>query len=381
VRLHYHRAGGDYGGWTMYVYNAPGEANGGWPGKAPDGEDAFGKFWDVPVGGASFNFILVKDGGGTREPSNWSGRTGSDEQQFWDLSGGTEIFKLAGDATNYTSNPLGAATPDLHTVRVHYTRFDANYADWGVHIWGSSGLDVAGLKPGVVIDQWTNAVPFADFNNFSANAGEVVFDIPVLNPQGDASRTALEFIIHGKPPGGDPNDKDGRDNNIRVSYAALDIAGGVGEVWLIQGDATVYTSRPDARIASTTDARAYWLDRRLIQFPKVDGSGVFKLYHSATGQIRAAKDAPVDGADGSITLQVHGGALPAELAERFRFVDAGVVLAVAGADQAALPGLLTRQLVLVQENAQGEVQNATTRSCLACWTTSTPAPRRSTTWA
>ncbi|MBI3154085.1 MAG: DUF3372 domain-containing protein [Burkholderiales bacterium] len=360
VRLHYHRPDASYAGWTMYVYNAPGEAFGGWPGKAPDGEDNFGKYWDVPAGGTSFNFILVKDGGGTREPSSWSGRTGSDEQQFWDLSGGSEIWKLAGDATNYTTNPLGAATPDIHTLRVHYARFDGNYADWGVHIWASSGLDQAGLKPGVVIDQWTNAVPFSDFANYSAGAEEIVFDIPVLNPQGDANRTALEFIIHGRPPGGDPNDKDGRDNNIRVTYSALNLSGGVGEIWLVQGDATVYTSKPDSRLASTKDARAYWLDRRLIQFPQVGTGGVFRLYHSANGQIRAAKDAPVSGADGSITLQVHAGAVPADLAERFRFVDAGVVLAVDPADQAALPGLLTRQLVLVQENAQGEVQNATT---------------------
>jgi hypothetical protein len=39
----------------------------------------------------------------------------------------------------------------------------------------------------------------------------------VLNPQGDVNRKGLEFIIHGMPP--NENDKDGRDNNIRVEYA------------------------------------------------------------------------------------------------------------------------------------------------------------------
>ena len=100
-------------------------------------------------------------------------------------------------------------------------------------------------------------MPFSDFNNYSAGAGEVVFDIPVLNPRGDASRTNLQFIIHGKPPLGNPDDKDGRNDNIQVSYAALKVNAKVGQIWLIQGDPTVYTSFPDTRQASTTDARLW----------------------------------------------------------------------------------------------------------------------------
>ncbi len=360
VRIYYNRPDADYTGWTIYVYNAPGEAFGGWPGKGPDGEETgAGKYWDVPVGGASFNFIIVKDGGSTREPSGWSGAN-SDQQQFWSVADGKTIYKVAGDKTNYTSNPAGAATPDIDTVRVHYKRFDGLYSNWGVHIWASSGLDTARLPAGVTIDQWTNAVGFDQFANYAAGSGEVVFDIPVLNPQADASRTNLQFIIHGKPPGGDPNDKDGRNDNIQVNYAALRISARVGEVWLIQGDPTVYTAFPDTRQASTTDARAYWLNRQLIQYPKIDTSGVFKLYHSATGQIKAPKDAAVSGADGSITLDVNSGAVPSGAAARFKYVPAGVVLKVRDADQARLPALLKNQLVLVQENDAGQVQNATT---------------------
>jgi pullulanase-type alpha-1,6-glucosidase len=358
VRVHYNRPDGSYTGWTMYVYNAPGEAFGGWPGSAPTGSDAYGVYWDVPVAGTEFNFIIVKDASQPREPSNWSGRTGSDEQQFWRVADGNEVWKLAGDATNYTTDPL--LVPDISSVRVHYARRDGNYSAWGVHIWASSGLDVGGLKPGVMIDQWTNAVPFSDFNNYAAGSGEIVFEVPVLNPQGDAGRTALEFIIHGKPPGGDPNDKDGRNDNIRVNYAALKIVGGVGDIWLVQGDPTVYTAAPDLRRASTTDARAVWLNRSLLQWPGIDGSGRFRLYHSAAGQIVAAKDAPVQGADGALTLDVFGGTVPPADAERFKYVAPGVVLSVRRMHQGLLRALHTRQLVLVQENDVGEVQNATT---------------------
>jgi pullulanase/glycogen debranching enzyme len=355
VRIHYHRDDGNYAGWTTYVYNAPGEALGGWPGQAPMGSDTFGVYWDIPVASAEFNFIIVKNGGGEREPSNWSGNTG-DQQQYWRVADGKELWKLSGDATQYTTNPL--VTPDISSVRVHYARQDGNYAAWGVHIWPSSGIDTSRLKPGVVIDQWGAPVAFGDFNNYAAGASEIVFEIPVLNPQGDPSRKALEFIIHGFPP--NENDKDGRNDNIRVAYAALTIAGGVGDVWLLQGDPTVYTAAPDTRRVSTTDARAVWLDKSLVQWPGMAAGGVFKLYHSASGQIRAEKDRPVTGADGAATLDVFGGTVPADVAERFKYVAPGVVLALRHANLGRLKNLLNRQLVLVQENAAGEVQNATT---------------------
>jgi pullulanase/glycogen debranching enzyme len=87
---------------------------------------------------------------------------------------------------------------------------------------------------------------------------------------------------------------------------------------------------------------------------------VFKLYHSATGQIVVKKDAPVSGADGAVTLAVFGGTVPAAVAERFKYVAPGVVVQVPDASLGNLKNLLTNQLVLVQEDAAGMVQNATT---------------------
>ena len=358
VRIHYHRPDGAYTGWNTYAYNAgsPGESLGGWPGAAPTGSDSFGAYWDVPVTSVSFNFIINNaPGGSSREPSNWSGKSGTDEQQFWVVADGAEIWKLQGDATHYKSNPLTAATPDLTSVRVHYKRFDSNYAAWGVHIWDGSGLDKTGLKAGVALPDWPNPIKFSDFNNYSVGSGEIVFDIPVINPTVDATQKTLEFIIHGFPPNSD--NKDGRNDNIKVSYSALTVAGKVGSIWLVQEDATVYTAAPDTRSVSTTEARAYWLNKSVLQWPKVGASGVFKLYYSATGQLNAAKDGKVTGADGSIAL-APGASVPAEAAARFKFVSAGVALGVAAADQPLLGTLHKSQLLLVQEDASGNVQNA-----------------------
>ncbi|MCY7312619.1 MAG: DUF3372 domain-containing protein, partial [Pseudoxanthomonas sp.] len=55
----------------------------------------------------------------------------------------------------------------------------------------------------------------------------------------------------------------------------------------------------------------------------------------------------------------HAAPLPAALAERFKFVADGVVLALADADARHLPDLLRQQLMLVQEDGQGRVIDAT----------------------
>ncbi|MBF6025301.1 alpha-1,6-glucosidase domain-containing protein [Lysobacter niastensis] len=114
--------------------------------------------------------------------------------------------------------------------------------------------------------------------------------------------------------------------------------------------------------ATPQDARAYWLDRSLLQWPQPQGShpsGRYRLYHSAIGKIMAQPGQRVAGADGALTLRPHAGDLPKALAERFRFVAPGPVLSLDEAGVARLPSLLTGQLVLVHEDAAGRVLDAT----------------------
>ena len=103
------------------------------------------------------------------------------------------------------------------------------------------------------------------------------------------------------------------------------------------------------------EARAVWLDRRLAKWPGADASGVFKLYFSPTGTIDTAAGAAVTGAAGALTLDVSADAVPA----RFKYVGAGVVLAVRDGDLRRMPALHRQQLVLVRESADGKVLAAT----------------------
>ena len=350
LRVHYRRADGNTAGWQIHTWNAAQSPNwnAGWNAA---GSDDFGAYYDVPLAAGSGTVGFLLHNGDNKD-------NGGADQSYVLQAGANEIWRLQGDGTNYATNPLLLPVPDIKTVRVHYKRFDGGYSAWGLHLWGSNGMDTGRLPAGITIDIWNQPVALSAMPGYSAGDGEVVFDIPVLNPQGDVNRKALEFIIHGMPP--NENDKDGRDNNIHVEYAALTVSNQVGQIWLVERDATVYTAPPDLRQVSSTDARAVWLNKSLVKWPRIATSGPVRLYYSATGQISVSLDTPVQGADGYITLDPFTGTVPAADALRFKYVASGAVFSVRAADLARLPALHQQQLVLVQEDANGKVQNATT---------------------
>lgn len=367
VKVHYQRADGNYADFGLHVWQVDaGNAyladypDVSWPNPLPQaGVDAYGAYWLVDASvfrsdAAGFGFIVHK-------PSADGDPPGLD--RIWKFADGNELWLKSGEATVYRSNPDALASLDVSTLRIHYRRFDANFVPWGLHLWDTSRIDATRL-PGLTLNVWESPIPFAAMPGFvAASANEVVFDLPVLNPKDDASRSAVEFIIHGTPdnPNGGSNNKDGWTDNIRVDYANLTAVNGVAEVWLVQETPTVFYRAPDLRQISTTDARAYWLSDRLLQWPRIDAGGRFKLYHSARGQIVAQRDAAVSGADGAIALQVFGGTVPQDVATRFKYVAPGVVLGVSRRDAERLARwLIASQLVLVQEDADGKVLNATT---------------------
>ncbi|HJV60645.1 MAG TPA: pullulanase-associated domain-containing protein, partial [Albitalea sp.] len=121
--------------------------------------------WAWALAGAA---LLAACGGGGTAPATADAQI-SDSTGFQTVLSAVPVAPAASKRGALAAKALAvaSATPDLTAIRVHYRRFDGNYAAWGVHIWDGSGLDVAGLKPGVVIGQWSSPVPFGDFNNAS----------------------------------------------------------------------------------------------------------------------------------------------------------------------------------------------------------------------
>ncbi|WP_036169756.1 alpha-1,6-glucosidase domain-containing protein [Massilia sp. 9096] len=111
--------------------------------------------------------------------------------------------------------------------------------------------------------------------------------------------------------------------------------------------------------AATFDARAVWLDKRLVRWPGAATEGVFKLYHSLRGSIVAPVGGKVAGAVGSIVLAPSTAPAPPGVAARFKYLADGPLLQVSENDVTNLPDLHSQQLVLVREDADGTVRDAT----------------------
>ncbi|WP_020651703.1 alpha-1,6-glucosidase domain-containing protein [Massilia niastensis] len=111
--------------------------------------------------------------------------------------------------------------------------------------------------------------------------------------------------------------------------------------------------------SNTLEARAVWLDRRLIRWPGATPDGAWRLYHSPTGTIHARGGRKVTGAAGALTLELSTGPAPPAAAARFKYVPSGPLLAVRDADLERLGALHRQQLVLVQEAPDGTVRAAT----------------------
>jgi alpha-amylase len=110
---------------------------------------------------------------------------------------------------------------------IHYLRTsDSNYAAWGLHLFGT------GLAPGQATADWRNATPF----DLTDPDGGVMRRVGIAD---DTVRVG--FIVHGKPPGGNPDTKDTNDDRFFVPLATP-------EIWLKEGDARIFTCKE--RVAS-----------------------------------------------------------------------------------------------------------------------------------
>jgi hypothetical protein len=129
-----------------------------------------------------------------------------------------------GDGNEVTSRTrtVTVAGPPVSTAIIHYRRTDGNYANWGLHLFGPAVLD--SVLSGV---SWGDPFDATAVDDFGAR-----FEVPL-----DDDTQALNYIIHlpgrddvpvGREPGGD----------------RTFIPANSPEVWILQGDPTIHTSRP-----------------------------------------------------------------------------------------------------------------------------------------
>jgi len=114
-----------------------------------------------------------------------------------------------------------------------------------------------------------------------------------------------------------------------------------------------------ADVQAPIEARGLWLDRRTLRWPGGQAGERYRLYHAARGGIRAEVGARVRGADGAHALRpASDTGIAADVLRRLGHAGDGAVLRV-DLDDAALRDLHTQALVLVREDADGRVLEAT----------------------
>ncbi|MEG2940883.1 MAG: alpha-1,6-glucosidase domain-containing protein [Thermomonas sp.] len=114
--------------------------------------------------------------------------------------------------------------------------------------------------------------------------------------------------------------------------------------------------RPVVHAAS--DARAYWLDDTLVRWPGQPADARYRLVVSSNAALRVERGKPVEGAGQSFALSAANG-VPDVVAQRFAFTGEGATLGIPDAAKTALRELLRTQLMLVREDAHGNVFDAT----------------------
>jgi alpha-amylase len=116
------------------------------------------------------------------------------------------------------------APPPVTTAIVHYLRPAGDYSDWGLHLWGDAVAPQA-KEPNISwTDPWDRAGIDPD--------GWARFEIPLVD-----DTKPVNFILHR--PGGDSVPDTREPGGDRSFVPATN-----PEIWLVQGDPAVYTSRP-----------------------------------------------------------------------------------------------------------------------------------------
>lgn len=136
------------------------------------------------------------------------------------------ILLLAGALTNFFLAPVRAALPDTVHLTVHYQRTAADYTDWNVYLWRD--------LPGSANDKEVAAsgFPFQTEDGFGK--------VAKIDVTGTSTFAQLGIIIRR----GAWLEKEGSNDRFIANFDAT----GNAEVWIRQGDATIYTALPTTAI-------------------------------------------------------------------------------------------------------------------------------------
>ncbi|WP_229262335.1 pullulanase-type alpha-1,6-glucosidase [Duganella guangzhouensis] len=235
---------------------------------------------------------------------------------------------LQGSVSALAATPVAAGN-----IRMHYHRAQGDTAQWGVYSWDG---------PVTPSSAWiTDRFMMTQSDSFGGYV-----DIPI-----NTSKSAIWFLVTD----GSGNKNCGNDQSATFnSYIAT--AG--QEIWMLEGDCTVYNSQPAISYGNLNNASAHWLDNATLAWPGVPASGAsYRLYYAANGGLGSAPEG-VTGADGSIALSASA-TLPAALLTKYPHLAGATALSMSSSDAATIAAKASNQFAVAQFNASGQIVQVT----------------------
>ena len=260
LTIHYHRADGNYDGWNLWVWP---ETKDGAAYQFQAGTDDFGKtaVISLDTDKTTFGFIV--------RLNEWEAKDIATDRFFDSVGGKAEIWLKSGDATVYTEEPdLNTdPTPQLGEVllRMHYQRFDKNYTGWNVWLW-QEGKDGAAFQ-------------FNGSDSFGMTLSTLI------TPEEGVYN--LGFILRLNEWIAKDIDADRFINLSRAKDGVLD-------VWLVQGDSTVYYRLADVDlspkfISASLDGPDMVKVKATVPIPLTNGKNDKIQLKNSAGEVQALR--------------------------------------------------------------------------------------------
>ncbi len=299
VLFHYHRADGDYDGWTLLVGGEPVPAG---------GVDDFGAWFPLAIASPGDYTAQFERDGATR-PAEALPFTYDGEADLWHFDGGELI---------YDAPPPAIPGPDQ--VVVHYLRDDGDYEPWGIHHWGDTAFETPWMAP---------ARPGGIDPRFGAWF--------VVDTAPDAAR--VNVIVHAgdtKDPGPD---------------MGWDLAEMGDMVFLLTGSAEITPFPRGIPPLAITGAAAHWIDARTVAWDVPEAVDAVELRADPDGAITTA-DGQISGGERIPLSEVAG--LDAAQAERWPHLSGFRVFTLPA--DAPTEALVAGQLVAVAYTGEAPVE-------------------------
>jgi pullulanase/glycogen debranching enzyme len=227
-------------------------------------------------------------------------------------------------AVTAATSPVAAGA-----IRMHYHRAQNDTAQWGVYSWDG---------PVTPSSAWiTDRFMMTQSDSFGGYV-----DIPV-----NTTKSAIWFLVTD----GSGNKNCGSDQSAAFNS---NIATAGQEVWMLEGDCTVYASQPAVSYGNLNSASAHWLTATTLAWPGAPVTGAsYKLYYAANGGLGSNVDG-VTGADGSIAL-TSASALPSALQQKYPHLVSATALTMSSADAATIAAKASSQFAIAQFDAAGKL--------------------------